>query len=118
MFLLPSQTVVAIVQLIVTALQLSLMIFTWFIPRRARPFVTQRMLLQALLREASLIPRSGLSGAEPAIAYQHGLETLPIDVESSGPQLPPLSRPYPMPSPVCPGPPSSSPGSPSHRQTS
>ncbi|KAI1738843.1 hypothetical protein F4680DRAFT_424214 [Xylaria scruposa] len=67
MFQPPLQTIVAILQLIMTTLQLIFMIFTWFNPKRTQPFVNQR-----------------LESAETALApQQHGRETSPTDIAST-----------------------------------
>ncbi|KAI0970049.1 hypothetical protein F4678DRAFT_145989 [Xylaria arbuscula] len=62
----PPQIVVSLVQLTVTILQLFLMIFTWFNPRRVRPFIGQR-----------------LDRVEAAMASQQALEMLPVDDPSA-----------------------------------
>ncbi|KAI0457587.1 hypothetical protein F5B21DRAFT_85377 [Xylaria acuta] len=72
MFQLPSQVIVAIVQLIITTLQLLLMIFTWFNPKRTRPFIDQR-----------------LEAAETVLAPQHGCETPPTAIAGPAIQLTP-----------------------------
>ncbi|KAI0489959.1 hypothetical protein F4859DRAFT_174110 [Xylaria cf. heliscus] len=76
---LPSHIVVAIVQLIITTLQLLLMTFTWFSRKRTQSFINQR-----------------LEAAETVITAQLGGEMSPADIASSAVQSGPFSqRPRP-----------------------